>query len=76
MLTKEDLKEARKAHDQAIDQADKIRREADLERALIVARANAEGMAQKDIIEATGYSRETVRRITREGQKAQEGATS
>lgn len=30
---------------------------------------------QKGIIEATGYSRETVRRVTREGQKSSAGAT-
>jgi hypothetical protein len=34
-----------------------------------LARAATEGMPQKDIIEATGYSRETIRRLTAEGKK-------
>lgn len=70
MLTKEDLKKAREAHDQASAEADLIRKNADQARAELIAKADAQGMAQKDIIEATGYSRETVRRITREGQRA------
>lgn len=38
-------------------------------RARRIAEAAAKDTAQKDIIEATGYSRESVRRFTREGQK-------
>jgi hypothetical protein len=72
MLTKEDLKKARDAHDQASAEADRIREEADRTRAQVFAQAAAEGMPQKDVIEATGYSRETVRRITRQGQGAPE----
>lgn len=41
---------------------------AERKRAGTIARAIAEGWAQKDVIAATGYSRETVRRLTREGQ--------
>jgi vacuolar-type H+-ATPase subunit E/Vma4 len=70
MLTKEDLKRAREAHDQATAEADRIREKADQARAEIFARAAAQGMPQKDMIEATGYSGETVRRVTRQGQDA------
>lgn len=66
MLTKDDLTKAREAYDQAIEDAEK-------QRAAAFAKATAEGMPQKDIIEATGYSRETVRRIIRQGQEAQDG---
>ncbi|MFI0900496.1 hypothetical protein [Streptomyces sp. NPDC020983] len=62
MLTKEDMKQVRKDHDDAYAEADR-------QRALAFAQADAEGLAQKDVIDATGYSRETVRRITREGQR-------
>jgi hypothetical protein len=62
MLTKEDMKQVRKDHDDAIAEADR-------QRALAFAQADAEGLPQKDVIDATGYSRETVRRITREGQR-------
>jgi 1,6-anhydro-N-acetylmuramate kinase len=70
MVTKDDLAAAKKRHDAAVAEAERIRADADRERAKIFARAAGEGMPQKDIIEATGYSRETVRRITREGQEA------
>jgi F0F1-type ATP synthase membrane subunit b/b' len=63
MVTKEDLKAARKAYEAAIEEAER-------ERAAIVARAIAEGMPQKDVIEATEYSRETVRRIAQAGKRA------
>ncbi len=63
MLTKEDLKAAVAEFDAAIAHAHRKRAET-------IARADSEGMPQKDIIEATGYSRETVRRITREGQES------
>lgn len=61
-LTKEDLVAAVKEYDEAIAEAAKTR-------AKIIARAADEGMPQKDIIDATGYSRETIRRLTREGQE-------
>lgn len=60
MLTKEDLKKAREAYDAAIEKAER-------QRAETVARAIAEGLPQKDVIEAMEYSRETVRRITQAG---------
>ncbi len=56
MVTKADLKAARDEHDSAL-------KEADRKRAEIFAQASAEGMPQKEIIDASGYSRETVRRI-------------
>jgi DNA-binding NarL/FixJ family response regulator len=64
MVTEDELRAARKAHDEAVTEATRIREEADRKRAEIVVRALGEGMPQKDIIEAMGYSRETVRRIT------------
>lgn len=63
MVTKEDLKAARKAYDDAIKEAERSRAE-------IVAKAISEGMPQKDVIDAMEYSRETVRRITMAGQAA------
>lgn len=63
MVTKNDLKAAREAHDAALQEAERIREEADRRRAQVFTQANTEGIAQKEIIEATGYSRETVRRI-------------
>jgi hypothetical protein len=59
MLTKEDVRVAIKAYDAEIKGANQ-------RRAALIARAAAD-MPQKDIIEATGYSRETVRRLTVEG---------
>lgn len=44
-------------------------KEAERKRAITIARAIDEGWAQKDVITATGYSRETVRRLTAEGRK-------
>ncbi|NEW74985.1 helix-turn-helix domain-containing protein [Streptomyces rhizosphaericus] len=61
-ITKKDVEAAIAQYDRTIEQAN-------LERAQFIARA-ADDMPQKDIIEATGYSRETVRRLTREGQEA------
>lgn len=61
-LTKGDLMAAAKDYDEAIERAQQ-------QRAKTIARAADQGMPQKDIIEATGYSRETVRRITAEGRK-------
>lgn len=62
MITKDDLKAARKAYDAAIEEAERAR-------ATIVAAAIAEGMPQKDVIEAMEYSRETVRRIAQAGKE-------
>lgn len=45
-------------------------KEAERRRATTIARAIDEGWAQKDVITATGYSRETVRRLTAEGRSA------
>lgn len=70
MLTKEDIRKAREAHDQASAEAHRIQEEADRARARTFALAAAERMPQKDVIEASGYSRETVRRVTRQGQDA------
>jgi transposase len=69
MLTKDDIAKARRAYAQAIEEAEQ-------RRAATFAQAIAEGMAQKDIIEATGYSRETVRRIVMKGQKRGEEMTA
>jgi DNA invertase Pin-like site-specific DNA recombinase len=66
VITKDDLKAARRAYDAAIEEAEQAR-------AAIVARAIAEGMPQKDVIDAMEYSRETVRRITQAGKEAQAG---
>lgn len=71
MVTEDELKAARKAHDEAVTEATRIREEADRRRAEIVMRALAEGMPQKTIIEAMNYSRETVRRITLAAKKEQ-----
>jgi DNA-binding CsgD family transcriptional regulator len=65
VITKNNLAAARQAYDAAIEKAEQAR-------AAIVVRALAEGMPQKDIIEAMGYSRETVRRITAVGKAAAE----
>lgn len=63
MITKANLKAARQAYDAAVEEAEHLR-------AAIVARAIAEGMPQKDVIEAMEYSRETVRRIAQAGKSA------
>lgn len=63
MISKDDLKAARTAYDAAIAEAERAR-------AAIVAGAIAEGMPQKDVIEAMEYSRETVRRIAQAGREA------
>jgi len=65
VISKDDLKAARQAYDAAIDKAEH-------DRAAIVVKAIDEGMQQKDVIDAMGYSRETVRRITAAGR---EGST-
>lgn len=45
---------------------------AERQRAATIARAIDDGWAQKDVIAATGYSRETIRRLTAEGRALQE----
>ena len=64
VITKDDLKAARRAYDAAIEEAERSR-------AAIVVQAIDEGMPQKDVIDAMDYSRETVRRITQAGREAQ-----
>lgn len=61
MLTPADVTKAVKDYDDAIAAAQR-------KRARTFAQADAEDMPQKDVIAASGYSRETVRRITRDGQ--------
>lgn len=63
MISKNDLKAARDAYDAAIEKAERTR-------AAVVVKAIDEGMPQKDVIDAMGYSRETVRRITAAGREA------
>lgn len=65
MLTKDHMAKARRVYEQAIEEAER-------QRAVTFARAIDEGMPQKDIIDATGYSRETVRRIIGDGRKLAE----
>lgn len=65
MISKDDLTAARNAYDDAIEKAER-------NRALIVVKAIDEGMPQKDVIDAMGYSRETVRRITILGREYQQ----
>lgn len=60
MATKKDVEAAIAEYDKAIEAANR-------QRALNIARF-ADLMPQKDIIEASGYSRETVRRLTAEGR--------
>jgi CRP-like cAMP-binding protein len=65
MLTKQDLTAARKAYDDTIAEAER-------QRGATILRALAEDMPQKDITEAMGYTRETVRRITKAAKEAAE----
>lgn len=60
MVTKEDVKAAIAQYDKEIAAANR-------RRAVAIA-GFAEQMPQKDIIEASGYSRETIRRLTAEGR--------
>jgi hypothetical protein len=62
MVTRDDVTKIRQAYDDAVAEAEQRRAKA-------LAEA-ADQMQQKDIIEATGYSRETVRRLISEGRKA------
>lgn len=63
MVTRDDVTKIREAYDEAVAEAER-------KRAHALAEA-ADHMPQKDIIEATGYSRETVRRLIMEGRKEQ-----
>ncbi|MVO84180.1 hypothetical protein GPA10_05185 [Streptomyces sp. p1417] len=60
MLTRDDVTKIRQAYDETVAEAERTRA-----RGLAEA---AEHMQQKDIIEATGYSRETVRRLVADGR--------
>lgn len=65
MATKKDVEAAIARYDKAIKAAHR-------QRARDIARF-ADLMPQKDIIEASGYSRETVRRLTAEGRAEETG---
>lgn len=60
MVTRDDVTKIRQTYDDAVAEAERTRA-----RGLAEA---ADHMSQKDIIEATGYSRETVRRLVMEGK--------
>lgn len=60
MVTRDDVKQIRHDYEDAVAEAERAR-------AIAIAKA-ADQMPQKDIIEATGYSRETVRRLIAEGR--------
>jgi len=64
MVTEAELKALDGQYKQAVQEAER-------QRATTIARAIDEGWAQKDVIAATGYSRETIRRLTAEGRKPQ-----
>jgi CRP-like cAMP-binding protein len=61
MATRDDVQQIRQDYEDAIADAETARAKA-------LAKA-ADEMQQKDIIEATGYSRETVRRLIAEGRQ-------
>jgi F0F1-type ATP synthase membrane subunit b/b' len=63
MVTEAELKALDGQYKQAIKAAER-------QRATTIASAIDEGWAQKDVITATGYSRETIRRLTGEGRAA------
>ena len=60
MVTRDDVKQIRHEYEDAVAEAER-------KRATALAQ-EADQMPQKDIIEATGYSRETVRRLITEGR--------
>ncbi len=68
MVTRDDVTKIRKAYDDAIAEAEQ-------RRAKGLAKA-ADHLPQKDIIEATGYSRETVRRLIAEGRQLAKETTA
>jgi CRP-like cAMP-binding protein len=61
MVTRDDIQQIRQDYDDAIADAETARAKA-------LAQV-ADQVPQKDIIEATGYSRETVRRLVAEGRQ-------
>lgn len=61
MVTRDDVQQIRHDYEDAVADAETARAKA-------LAKA-ADEMPQKDIIEATGYSRETVRRLIMEGRE-------
>lgn len=61
MVTRDDVQQIRHNYEDAVADAETARAKA-------LAKA-ADQMPQKDIIEATGYSRETVRRLIKEGRE-------
>lgn len=63
MVTEDELKTLDATYRKAIATAERAR-------ATAIANAITEGWTQKDVIAATGYSRETVRRLTHQGQTA------
>lgn len=65
MVTRDDVIKIRQTYDDTLAEAERTR-------ARGLANA-AEHMPQKDIIEATGYSRETVRRLIAEGRQLTKG---
>lgn len=64
MVTEAELKALDEQYKEAIKAAER-------QRSTTIARAIDGGWAQKDVIAATGYSRETIRRLTGEGRAAQ-----
>lgn len=68
MVTRDDVTKIRQTYDEAIAEAEQ-------RRAKGLAEA-ADHLPQKDIIEATGYSRETVRRLIAEGRQLAKEATA
>lgn len=68
MATRDDVQQIRQDYEDAVADAETARAKA-------LAKA-ADEMPQKDIIEATGYSRETVRRLIAEGRQLAKEATA
>ncbi|WP_020116809.1 helix-turn-helix domain-containing protein [Streptomyces canus] len=68
MVTRDDVTKIRHDYEDTVAEAERIR-------AIALAEA-ADEMPQKDIIEATGYSRETVRRLIAEGRQLAKEATA
>lgn len=61
MVTEAELQQLDTEYKEAIKAAER-------RRSTTIARAIDQGWAQKDVIAATGYSRETIRRLTKEGR--------
>lgn len=68
MVTRDDVTKIRQDYDDTVAEAERTR-------ARRLAEA-ADHMPQKDIIEATGYSRETVRRLIGDGRKLLDGSNA